>query len=556
MLNALDLPLRFNPSKLQADLARIQPGEWVPHYNEQDYGGEWRGVALRSASGQLSGITAQGSSFTGTQVLERCAYFREILARFHCPLLSVRLLSLAPGSFVREHSDPALGFDDGEVRIHIPIETNTGVEFYSCRERLLLEEGGCYYIDVSRPHRVSNRGERARVHLVIDARVNDWIRRLFARARPAGRIAPPPSGFAAFREIVLADPELQGRLHAIGDRAEFIQETIRVGRSRGFDFNAADVEAKPNPVPESSPPFSSPSGAWVPITLKRGGAEWIYFGARRFTQPFFDDDLNAALQNPFARTFRRIAPLPDPRNCSPAGFIFHMSRCGSTLAARMLASIPHATVISEAPIVDEAIQTGRAALVRSAIAALRVDAGPYFVKFDAWHIHRLPLIREAFPETPWVFLYRDPIEVLVSQSRTPGRMCLPGAMDPAILRMRWEDITISRDEWRARVIAGFCESALRYRFDLRGFFVNYRDLCEAGPAIVFQHFGVSVHDAAPARMEQAMTVDAKFPARPFQPDGESKRESAPDALKQLCASVVNPFYRELEAASEPVFAKI
>ncbi|HEY4087044.1 MAG TPA: aspartyl/asparaginyl beta-hydroxylase domain-containing protein [Bryobacteraceae bacterium] len=556
MLNALDLPLRFDPAKLQADLARIQPHEWAPHYNEQEYGGEWRGVALRSASGQLGGIAAQGSSFADTEVLRRCDYFREILAGFECRLLSVRLLSLAPGSFVREHCDRALGFDDGEVRIHIPIETNTGVEFYSCGERLRLAEGGCYYVDVSRPHRVANRGGRDRVHLVIDAEVNDWIRQLFSEARATERIAPPPLGFAAFRDVVLADTELRQALHAISEPREFVDEVIRAGHSRGFEFDAADVEAKPNPLPESSPPASSPSGAWIPIALKETAAEWIYFGARRFTQPFFDDDVKAALQNRFARTFRRIAPLPNGQNCSPSGFILHMSRCGSTLAARMLAALPNATVISEAPILDEAIQTGRAEIVRSAVAALQIEAGPYFIKFDAWHIHRLPLIREAFPNTPWVFLYREPLEVLVSQSRMPGRMSLPGAMDPAILGMRREDITIPRDEWCARVIAAFCESALRYRSDPQGLFVNYRDLCEAGPAILLHHFGAGMDDTKQASMDLAMAADAKFPSRPFQPDGESKRDAAPDALRQLCVRTVNPLYRELEAAAESAFAKI
>jgi hypothetical protein len=129
-------------------------------------------------------------------------------------------------------------------------------------------------------------------------------------------------------------------------------------------------------------------------------------------------------------------------------------------------------------------------------------------------------------------------------------------MDPAILGMRWDEITIPRDEWRARVIAGFCESALRYRSDPRGLFVNYRDLCEAGPAILFHHFGVSVDDAEPARVEQAMAADAKSPARPFQPDGESKRGAAPEALKQLSISLAKPLYCELEAAAESTFAKI
>ena len=38
-----------------------------------------------------------------------------------------------------------------------------------------------------------------------------------------------------------------------------------------------------------------------------------------------------------------------------------------------------------------------------------------FIKFDAWKVLDLPLIRRAFPAVPWIFLYRDPVEVLTSQ---------------------------------------------------------------------------------------------------------------------------------------------
>ncbi len=30
------------------------------------------------------------------------------------------------------------------------------------------------------------------------------------------------------------------------------------------------------------------------------------------------------------------------------------------------------------------------------------------VKLDAWNIGELALLRECFPDTPWLFLYRDP----------------------------------------------------------------------------------------------------------------------------------------------------
>src|SRR5262245_30315979 len=129
-MNALRLPLTFDPALLRADLELIGADEWVPHYNERDYGGDWRGIALRSLSGstgELSAHAADASAFTDTALQRRCSYFRGVLAMFRCPLKSVRLLSLAPNSVVREHCDPGFGSpdgNDGEVRIHIPVQTN------------------------------------------------------------------------------------------------------------------------------------------------------------------------------------------------------------------------------------------------------------------------------------------------------------------------------------------------------------------------------------------------------------------------------------------------
>lgn len=61
------------------------------------------------------------------------------------------------------------------------------------------------------------------------------------------------------------------------------------------------------------------------------------------------------------------------------------------------------------------------------------------------------------------------------------------------------------------------------------------------------HFGVGVDEAELVRMKKVMTADAKSPSRPFEPDGESKRSAAPESLSQLCSSIVDPHYRELEA---------
>lgn len=190
MLQRLTLPFRFDPALLKADLALIRPEEWSPHFNERDYGGIWRGVALRSRTGHASDLasTPPGPALVrDTPALARCAYFQRVLSTFQCPLKTVRLLSLAPQSFIREHSDVALGYEHGEIRIHIPVQTDPDVEFCVAGKRIELEEGGCYYINVNLRHRVTNRSAADRIHMVIDADVNEWVHTLFrvSSAAPA-----------------------------------------------------------------------------------------------------------------------------------------------------------------------------------------------------------------------------------------------------------------------------------------------------------------------------------------------------------------------------------
>ena len=94
----------------------------------------------------------------------------------------MRLLKLAPGSNIKEHSDYNLSYEDGEVRVHIPIQTNQEVEFAVAGQPLPLSEGDCWYINFNLPHRIHNRGVTDRVHLVIDCGLNEWLRGMFPDA--------------------------------------------------------------------------------------------------------------------------------------------------------------------------------------------------------------------------------------------------------------------------------------------------------------------------------------------------------------------------------------
>jgi hypothetical protein len=112
----------------------------------------------------------------------------------------------------------------------------------------------------------------------------------------------------------------------------------------------------------------------------------------------------------------------------PAGFIFHLSRCGSTLISQMLATDPANLVLVEPRPLEallatpEPSSTKKLALISGAIesyqASLIGRERRLFVKLGG-NTHWLPLLTELFPKTPWVYVYRDPYEVIASNLREP-----------------------------------------------------------------------------------------------------------------------------------------
>ena len=239
---AARLPLRFDPAGLQSDLATLGGGQWVAHFNTQFFDGDWSGVALRAAEGSVTPMYGDSThgDFANTDLLCQCGHLRAVVEALQCPLRSVRVLTLAAGSNIREHRDYDLGYETGEVRIHVPVITNPDVEFILDSRRIVMNEGECWYLDLNLPHRVQNRGTTDRVHLVVDCQLNDWLRGLIARGIPE---AGEESGFEPFRRLVLREPALQQELSGIGRRDDFIRRTVELGGERGFRFIAGDVEA-------------------------------------------------------------------------------------------------------------------------------------------------------------------------------------------------------------------------------------------------------------------------------------------------------------------------
>jgi hypothetical protein len=176
------LPLDFDALSMAAEVAKLPVQLWIPHFNKAIHAGDWSGVALRSIGGDPTRIYPDPtgtSEFADTALLATCPAIRLALSALRCPLTTVRLLALGPGSEIREHNDDRLGYDDGDVRLHVPIVTAPGVEFTLAGRPVAMDVGECWYLDLRLPHRAVNRSHVRRVHLAIDCKVNGWLEGVF-----------------------------------------------------------------------------------------------------------------------------------------------------------------------------------------------------------------------------------------------------------------------------------------------------------------------------------------------------------------------------------------
>lgn len=176
----LKLMMEFDAQRLREDLARIEDLGWTEHFVRRNYEGAWSVIPLRAPAGEDHVIrmiypNPSCTEFVDTSFLDGADYVREVLAAFASPLDAVRLMKLSPGSVIKEHADHALSAEEGTIRLHIPIITNPDVDFRLNGERVMMNEGECWYLRLSDPHSVANRGATDRVHLVIDARIDGWV---------------------------------------------------------------------------------------------------------------------------------------------------------------------------------------------------------------------------------------------------------------------------------------------------------------------------------------------------------------------------------------------
>lgn len=314
---------------------------------------------------------------------------------------------------------------------------------------------------------------------------------------------------------------------------------------------------------------------WLPVdAFVEGGRpllRWLNMEGVRLAEPFFEQTVERVRRErpggeEWLTDFDALVQLEKTADAPrPDGFIFHSSRCGSTLVANACRALDGAVVVSEAAPVDKlvwqylpgdggALRLLRRVFLRAAVGLLGRPRFPderrLFVKFSCCSVLRLSFVRSIWQDVPWVFVYRDPVEVMVSNLRNPpewmGFESQPALAAAVSGAGEAEAVRMGREEFCARALGRFYDAAAD-EAGAGALLVGYEELSAAKLDEVVRFFGVTPTADESGRIDQTSGLYAKdaVPARRFEPDGEEKRAAASARVREAAGRWAAGPYRRL-----------
>lgn len=296
---------------------------------------------------------------------------------------------------------------------------------------------------------------------------------------------------------------------------------------------------------------------WIPVKLFPEDnnllCRWLYAGDKAFDEPFFDESISVcrSLYSEnwhIKRSMSSTEVLTDwakmMDTVEPTAFIFHISRCGSTLISQMLGMQPSNIILSEVPFFDDLLRYGKMHNCMPAILPqLQAAVSLYganrtgnfqrlFIKADSWHIHFYKELRALYPAVPFFLLYRKPDEVLRSQQKKRGMQALPNYLEPEIFGFDKEIVSATPlDEYMSMVIESYLDAFLDIlQKDELAYAINYHSGAMSIVDTIAMVTGLSITEAEKLLMEKRAGFHAKFPQQVF--SEENPDEAIPGFLER------------------------
>lgn len=295
---------------------------------------------------------------------------------------------------------------------------------------------------------------------------------------------------------------------------------------------------------------------WLPTDIGAATIRWILVKSQSPSDPFFPIWV-AALRGRVPRPLEHETELASLAQCSahlpevePAGIIFHVTRCGSTLLSNAVAAGENVFAVGEGFAFDKMIQLAAHPEPFAASVGARAlrdlckifahyrgsPAQQLVLKTGVAQVVGLRAIRSIWPMVPCVMIVRDPVEVVVSNFRHP----------PSVL-LEWYNTPTSclagpvPEEALGRGIEVFCAwlvgrmcSVAAEQMDARCLLLDYLDLTPEAALRVAEFFSVRLTCDGREALRRTFLFDAKRGIE-FKADTDSKKKAATASMAESVA---------------------
>lgn len=306
---------------------------------------------------------------------------------------------------------------------------------------------------------------------------------------------------------------------------------------------------------------------WVPYKLlyhqEQLLVKWLYTGDKKFIEPFFDESIVKCLSHTYnSNKFKSVSDVQlleqwskDIKYIKPSAFIFHVSRCGSTLLSQLLSLSPQNIVLSEVPFFDDLLRLPGQnesfplnvsdSLFKAAVCFYGQQRSAIeqrlFIKTDSWHILFYERIRRLFPEVPFILLYRSPGDIIVSHQRKRGMHAVPGIIEPSLFGFDSGAIKdLNLDNYLIKVLERYYSAYIEVMHqDKICVIVNYSEGVQHNLKQIEHCIGMQLSRSEWEEVEKRSAFDAKSPQIRFSDAGNqsNKMEGMQQCMK---------FYNQLE----------
>jgi len=297
----------------------------------------------------------------------------------------------------------------------------------------------------------------------------------------------------------------------------------------------------------------------------RPGLQWMDMSGVSLAEPFFQQTVERLRADGRRELFTEFDVLlqleKELDSVEPTGFIFHSSRCGSTLVANACRAINNSIVLSEANAIDKLIarfitdpgdvKTSLYSIflrgVVHALAQRRTGNEEHlFIKFGCCSFNQIERIKRIWPNVPWLFLYRDPVETIVSNLKDVPPWLLDDdrrVLASIVGKSAGEVAEMGLEELCARTIGSLFSTAQRVANGGQ-LLLNYKQLSVPVISSVLRFFKVSLSATELETIEHGSQIYSKETSgkRQFVADTDAKQRFASDAVREVAAKwAVEPY---------------